>query len=223
LRKALVVALLVALPAGAQPLKQWTGGSTPALELTDTNGKLHRLDDYRGSVVLVNFWATWCAPCREEMPSMEALRAQLAGRPFVILAVNDGEGPRATRGFGEKMGLNFPLLLDGDTKVTRGWSARVLPASFIIGPNGSIRYSHLGALDWQAAEVKSILERLIPRCGDWSRSCFALCGRWVGRRTSRSAHRSSPRPTRWCTGCSSWRRPARGTWWSTSVRATAGS
>jgi peroxiredoxin len=162
LRTALVLALLLALPAAAQPLKDWTGGAAPALELEDAAGKLHRLADYSGSVVLVNFWATWCEPCREEMPSMEALRTQLAGRPFVILAVNVGEGARATRAFGEKMRLNFPLLVDRDTKTTRSWGARILPASFVIGTDGAIRYSHLGALDWQAPEVKSAIERLLP-------------------------------------------------------------
>jgi peroxiredoxin len=139
LRTALVVALLLALPAAAQ-----------------------RLADYRGSVVLLNFWATWCEPCREEMPSMEALRAQLEGRPFVILAVNVGEGPRATRTFGEKMRLNFPLLVDRDTKTTRSWGARILPASYVVGVDGAIRYSHLGALDWQSPEVKSAIDRLLP-------------------------------------------------------------
>ena len=163
MRAALVAALiLLALPAGAQPLKDWTGGRTPALELEDANGKPHRLAQYAGKVVLVNFWATWCAPCRDEMPSMEALRAQLHDRPFVILAVNVGEGPRATSAFGDKMRLNFPLLVDRDTKTTRSWGARILPASFVLGPDGRIRYSHFGALDWSDPQVKAAIERLLP-------------------------------------------------------------
>ena len=133
-----------------------------ALELEDVNGKPHRLADYAGKVVLVNFWATWCEPCREEMPSMEALRAQLHGRPFGIHAVNVGEGARATSAIGEKMRLNFPLLVDRDTKTTRSWGARILPASFVLGADGRIRYSHLGALDWSDAQVKAALERLMP-------------------------------------------------------------
>lgn len=162
MRAALVVALLVALPAAAQPLKEWKGGAAPALELEDADGKLHRLADYRGKVVLVNFWATWCEPCREEMPSMEALRSQLHDRPFVILAVNVGEGARVTRGFADKMRLNFPLLLDRDSKTTRAWGARILPASFLLGADGAIRYSYLGALDWSDAQVKAAIERLLP-------------------------------------------------------------
>ena len=76
----------------------WSGGGTAgapaALELEDLEGRPHRLDDYRGKVVLVNFWATWCGPCREEMPTLERLRQALAGRPFTVLAVNVGEGAR---------------------------------------------------------------------------------------------------------------------------------
>ena len=162
MKLALALAAFLALPVQAQPtLKEWKAGAPAPLELEDVDGKLHRLSDYRGKVVLVNFWATWCAPCREEMPSMQALRESLRDRPFEVLAVNVGEGARAARGFGEKMALGFPLLLDRDTKTTRAWGARVLPANFVIGPDGRIRYSHLGALDWAHPEVKGTIERLL--------------------------------------------------------------
>jgi peroxiredoxin len=162
LRLVLLLLFALALPVSAQSLKQWQGGATPPLELTDVDGKSHRLADYGGKVVLVNFWATWCGPCREEMPSMEELRASLQGRPFVVLAVNVGEGGRVARGFADKMSLRFPLLLDRDTKTTKAWGARILPASFVIGPDGVIRYSYLGAVDWTAAEVRTAIERLMP-------------------------------------------------------------
>jgi thiol-disulfide isomerase/thioredoxin len=111
--------------------------------------------------VLVNFWATWCEPCREEMPSMERLRAQMQGKRFTVLAVNVGEGARAARAFGQKVGLGFPLLLDSDTKAARAWSARVLPASFVVGPQGEIRYSHFGAIDWARDDVRASIEELL--------------------------------------------------------------
>ena len=163
MRLALLLLVALALPASAQPLKQWKGGATPALELQAVDGKLHRLADYRGKVVLLNFWATWCAPCREEMPSMQALGESLEGRPFAVLAVNVGEGARAARDFGEKMALRFPILLDSDMTTTRAWSARVLPASYVIGPDGKVAYSYLGAINWNAPQVKTALERLMPR------------------------------------------------------------
>ena len=163
MRLALLLFVALAFPASAQPLKQWKGGATPALELQDVDGKLHRLADYRGKVVLLNFWATWCAPCREEMPSMQALGESLEGRPFAVLAVNVGEGERAARDFGEKMALRFPILLDREMTTTRAWSARVLPASYVIGPDGKVAYSYLGAINWNAPQVKTALERLMPR------------------------------------------------------------
>jgi peroxiredoxin len=163
LKAALILFAALALPAHGQALKQWTGGATPALELEDLDGKVHRLADYKGKVVLLNFWATWCAPCREEMPSMQSLRDSLQGRPFAVLAVNVGEGARAARDFGDKMALRFTILLDRDTATTRAWSARVLPASYVIGPDGKVAYSYLGAIDWNAPQVKAALERLMPR------------------------------------------------------------
>ena len=161
MRLVLALLLALALPAGAQGLRPWTAGPTPALELQDAAGAPHRLADYRGSVVLVNFWATWCEPCSEEMPSMERLRAALQGKRFVVLAVNVGEGARAARAFGEQMALGFPLLLDGDTKTARAWGARLLPASFVVGPGGDIRYSYLGAIDWNRDDVRAAIEGLL--------------------------------------------------------------
>jgi peroxiredoxin len=163
LKAALILVAALALPAHGQALKEWKGGATPALELEDVDGKVHRLADYKGKVVLLNFWATWCAPCREEMPSMQSLGESLKSRPFAVLAVNVGEGARAARDFAEKMTLRFPILLDRDMKTTRAWSARVLPASFVIGPDGKVAYSYLGAIDWNSPEVKTRLERLMPR------------------------------------------------------------
>jgi thiol-disulfide isomerase/thioredoxin len=160
---ALIALLALALPASGQALKEWKGGATPALALEDVDGKLHRLADYKGKVVLINFWATWCAPCREEMPSMQALGDSLQGKPFAVLAINVGEGPRAARDFAEKMALRFPILLDRDMNATRAWSARVLPASYVVGPDGKVAYSYLGAIDWNAPQVKGRLERLMPK------------------------------------------------------------
>jgi peroxiredoxin len=147
--------------AAQQPLKPWAGVVTPPLELADLEGKTHRLTDYRGRAVLLNFWATWCAPCREEMPSIERLREQLAGRPFAVLAVNVGESAEKARGFAATMPLGFPLLLDRDTQVTRAWGARVLPATYLIGPDGVARFSYFGELDWAKPDVRAVLEKLM--------------------------------------------------------------
>jgi thiol-disulfide isomerase/thioredoxin len=153
----LALLLALALPAAAEELKPWTGGATPPLELTDLRGKKHSLADYRGKVVLVNFWATWCEPCREEMPSMERLRISLAERPFAVLAVNLAEPESRITKFLDTVPVGFPILLDRDTKTTRAWQAKVLPATYIVGPDGAIRYRHVGELDWSKPEVRKLI------------------------------------------------------------------
>ncbi|MGQ0546941.1 MAG: TlpA family protein disulfide reductase [Betaproteobacteria bacterium] len=146
--------LLLAGRAGAQP--------APPFELEDLEGETHRLADYRGKVVLVNFWATWCAPCREEMPGLQRLRQALAGKPFVVLAVNVAEGRRVAANFMEGMPYGFTVLLDGDGSTTKAWGARILPATFVLGPEGEVRIRHFGILDWSSAEAQRRIAGLLP-------------------------------------------------------------
>jgi peroxiredoxin len=156
-------ALLVAAPlvASAAELKPWSGGPTPALELEDLAGQVHRLDDYRGKVVLVNFWATWCEPCRAEMPSIDGLRSALDGKPFQVLAVNLAEPLSRIEKFAGTMPLHFPLLRDRDGAVAKAWRARLLPASFLIGRDGRIRYVAYGELDWTSDAVRAVVDQLL--------------------------------------------------------------
>ncbi len=156
-----LAALALAAAAGAAELKPWTGGATPPLVLQDLHGRTHRLADYRGKVVLVNFWATWCEPCREEMPSIERLRQSLAGKPFEVLAVNIGEPLGRIERFLERMPLGFPMLLDRDTGAAKAWKARVVPATFLVGPDGRIRYVHYGELDWSSEPVRKRVAELL--------------------------------------------------------------
>ena len=111
----------------------------------------------------MNFWATWCEPCREEMPGIERLRASLAGRPFAVLAVNLAEPPSRIRAFLEKMPLGFPVLLDHDAAAAKAWNARVLPASFLIDADGRIRFSHVGEIDWSQENARRAVAALLPR------------------------------------------------------------
>ena len=152
--------------AGAQELRPWSGGATPPLVLQDLDGRPHRLEDYRGKVVLINFWATWCEPCRAEMPSLNKLRAALAGRPFAVLAVNLAEPEARIRRFMEQVPLDFPVLLDRDTAAAKAWKARILPASFLVGPDGRIRYSVLGEIDWTQDRVREAIQALLPRASE---------------------------------------------------------
>ena len=157
----LLIAALLAPAAAAEVLKPAGRTPAPPLELADLQGLKHRLADYRGSAVLVNFWATWCVPCREEMPSIERLRASLEGRRFVVLAVNLAEPESRIRKFLEAVPVGFPVLLDRDAKASKAWQARVLPATFIVGPDGAIRYRHVGELDWSKPEVREAILALL--------------------------------------------------------------
>jgi len=154
--------LLLGSAAAAADLKPWTGGPTPALELKDLNGGSRRLSDYRGKVVLVNFWATWCGPCRDEMSSIQELKDELAGKPFVVLAVNLDEPESRIRKFLSQMKLDFPILLDPERKAAGAWDARVLPASYVVGPDGKIRYSLVGGINWGHELMVNRISELLP-------------------------------------------------------------
>ena len=151
----------LAFAAAAADLRPWTGGATPELALADLAGKEHRLADYRGRVVLVNFWATWCEPCREEMPSIDKLRSSLKGKRFEVLAVNLAEPLSRIEKFAATVPLGFPLLRDRDGAASKAWNAKLLPASFLIGRDGRIRYVAYGELDWSSDAVRARVAELL--------------------------------------------------------------
>jgi thiol-disulfide isomerase/thioredoxin len=152
---------LASFAAAAAQLMPWSGGETPPLVLEDLAGKTHELTQYKGKVVLVNFWATWCEPCRAEMPSIERLRDALAGKPFEVLGVNLAEPRSRIEKFTSAVELAFPLLRDTDGSVARSWRARVLPASYLVGRDGRIHYYVYGELDWSSDAVRAKVEELL--------------------------------------------------------------
>ena len=157
-----LLGILGAVPCGAAELQPWRGGPAPELVLQALDGPAHRLADYRGRVVLVNFWATWCEPCRDEMPSMQRLKEKLAGRPFAVLAVNLDEPESRIRTFLSRMKVDFTVLLDPGRAAAKSWNARILPASYLVGPDGRIRYSVVGELDWGHERVVGRITELLP-------------------------------------------------------------
>ena len=160
---ALAVAGFAAWPLAAAELKPWSGRQPAAFELKDLSGTSHRLAAYRGKVVLVNFWATWCEPCRDEMPTIEKLKEKFSGRPFVVLAINVDEPESRIRKFLSAMPLSFIVLLDHERKLTRSWNVRLLPASYVVAPDGTVRFSAAGELDWSTPEVVERVASLLPR------------------------------------------------------------
>jgi thiol-disulfide isomerase/thioredoxin len=160
----LAAALLLAgaaLGAQATELKRWDGGATPALSVEDLQGQTHSLADYRGKVVLVNFWATWCEPCREEMPSIDRLRDSLKGKPFEVLAVNMAEPLSRIEKFMAAMPLGFAIVRDRQGAASKAWKAKLLPASYLIGRDGRIHYVAYGELDWSSAAVRARVNELL--------------------------------------------------------------
>lgn len=129
----------------------------------DSAPRLKSLADYRGQVVMVNVWATWCLPCRVEMPSIEALHRDFAPKGFKVLAVSvDDPGHAATiRAFVEQYNLTFEILHDPDKKIVEQYDILGYPETFIIGRDGLIRKKLLSATDWNSPDHRALVERLL--------------------------------------------------------------
>ena len=147
-------------PALAGSLEPWTG-PIGSFSLKDLAGKVHDLSAYRGQVVLVNFWATWCEPCRQEMPSIQRLRDKLPRKSFAAFAVNVDEPDARVQMFVKQTGLDLTVLLDPNKTVTRSWNVRVLPVTYVIGKDGRVRYRAVGDLDWSADQIVGTISQLI--------------------------------------------------------------
>ena len=120
------------------------------------------LSDYKNKVVLLNFWASWCFPCREEMPSMQELYQIFKGRDFEILAVNlDKFGEEKVFSFVSNYGLTFPILLDKELKTALSYEVRNIPTTYIIDKNGVIKEKIIGAIRWTKPEFVNKIETLM--------------------------------------------------------------
>lgn len=135
-----------------------------SFDLQDLAGATHSLDAYRGSVVFLNFWATWCGPCRTEMPAMQELHERLAaGADFVMLAVNLQEDAGQVRRFAAEMGLSFQILLDSSGEIAAAYGARTLPMSYVIDKDGSILARVIGIRGWDQPEFERLFRTLADR------------------------------------------------------------
>jgi peroxiredoxin len=138
------------------------GVPAPGFSLPGIDRKLVNLEDYKGKVVLLNIWATWCPPCVEEMPSMEKLYQELKDEDFVILAVSiDVSGSNVVTLFMEKHKLSFPALTDTQGTLKTLYQTTGVPESFIIGKDGIIAEKIIGPRDWATPEVISYFKNLI--------------------------------------------------------------
>lgn len=156
-----MLALAWLMPLSAAGLESRPAQPAPALQAKDLAGQNHTLADYRGKVVLLNFWASWCPPCRREMPSMERLRLKMQGHPLVILAVDSVEPLEDVQGFLATLKLGFPILLDPEGDNTRRWKVYALPTTFLLDAEGRIRYALKGGAEWDEGEALVAIEGLL--------------------------------------------------------------
>lgn len=134
----------------------------PEFTLIDLQGRRQSLAEYKGKVILLNFWATWCGPCRVEMPSMETVYRELQNEGFEILAISsDPQGAVVTRPFSESNDLTFPILHDTEYDVSGVYGVRTLPMSFLIDRHGTLRHRVFGARDWNSPEAKEVIRSLL--------------------------------------------------------------
>jgi peroxiredoxin len=132
--------------------------------LATLDGKHTSLNDYRGKVVLLNFWATWCAPCRKEMPSIQTLWDSYRNQDLVVLAVSEDDGERGQiTKFIRKVNVNFPILLDNELKIGDSYMLPGLPTTYLIGRDGTIAATIVGTRDWSRREAQALIQYLLNR------------------------------------------------------------
>ena len=131
--------------------------------LRDLDGKEHKLSDYRGKVVFLNFWATWCPPCRAEIPSMGRLNEVMGSKDFVILAVNADENIKDLEAFVKEVPHNFTVLSDADGKIQNLYKVFKFPETFVIDRQGNIVEHIIGARDWSSTEALKFFNAQIAR------------------------------------------------------------
>jgi len=167
-----VTLLLLAVAAACQPQTPEfakVGQTAPSISLPLADGGTAGLSDQRGKVVLVNFWATWCVPCRSEMPALQHLANDLGSERFSLLLVDLQEDSASVNSYRHDLGITLPVLLDAEGNVTRTYGVRALPATFLIDSKGTLVRQRLGPLaeksdqewspDWLANEIRALIPK----------------------------------------------------------------
>jgi len=137
--------------------------SVPDFSLPDMDGEQHALQDYRGKVVLINFWATWCPPCRREMPALEQLYRKLADQPFAVLAVNQWEDADLVFAYMGDLNVfpSFPILFDPESRVSAEFGVKGLPTSFLLDRQGRVVFRAVGGRAFDHPEVEQTIRSLL--------------------------------------------------------------
>jgi peroxiredoxin len=137
------------------------GAPAPDFALQSSTGRNLRLSELRGEVVLINFWATWCGPCRQEMPQLGRLYAQYREAGFTLLGINIDDSRANAEAMMKKLGVGFPTLFDGDKRVARLYDVDTMPATLLIDRDGRVRYVHRGYRDGYERKYQEQIRELL--------------------------------------------------------------
>ena len=173
-RQAVVLGLMLGLPAAgvaaalpplSHSLTKLTPKPAPALKLSDMHGAVHDLSQLKGRVVLINFWATWCPPCRREMPSMERLKQQMKGEDFSVLAVNVAESANDIELFTSQLDadLSFPILLDRISQSMQAWKISGLPTTYLVDRKGRVVASAIGGREFDHPDMVRAIRAVLKQ------------------------------------------------------------
>ncbi len=159
---AIFLVFLMVLPVWGQHPAPEVDHVAPDFTLPDLEGNQISLSTYKGRVVLLNFWATWCPPCRLEMPTMEKAYRKYRDKGFEVVAVSVDAGPKSSvKSFLRELGLSFQVLLDPDMETLRAFRGFSLPMTVVIDRQGVIRSRELGYRDWSDGESTKLFQRLL--------------------------------------------------------------
>lgn len=160
LMRVVMIAALLGLVASPVQSSE-VSGPAPDFTLKSNQGKNLKLSEHRGEVILLNFWASWCGPCRQEMPELEKLQARYQDYGFTILGVNVEEDSSKADGVLRKTPVSFPILYDTSNKVSKVYDVRAMPSTVMIDRDGNMRYLHKGYVPGDEAEYAKWIKKLI--------------------------------------------------------------
>jgi len=153
----LLASLWILTPVNAASIQ----GKAPNFTLKSNSGKNVKLSELRGQVILLNFWASWCGPCRQEMPLLEKLHKRYSALGFTVLGVNVEEDPRKAKTLLKDISVSFPILFDTSNKVSKQYKVSAMPSTVMIDRNGNMRYLHKGYKPGDEAQYKKWVKKLI--------------------------------------------------------------
>jgi len=155
LNKKLFFALLITITVALTALyfNREQQHKAPDFRLSDLSDQLHQLSDYKGNTLVVNFWATWCAPCREEIPAMNRAKAALVDTDVAMLAINYGEDKQSVADFLKHTPIDFTVLLDTKNVASKTWDITAMPTTIIIDKKGNVVERILGPREWDSPEM----------------------------------------------------------------------